>query len=180
AIGARPMRGGTRPDLGETAKGGPHEPSLSERQLAQVLTSLKSILARFPNSGVSVNRDGRGVVISLSAAKFFASGDATISPQQIPVLDAVVSTLDRYPNHFEIDGFTDSMPISNARFPDNWELSAGRAASVLRYTIVKTGIQPDRFTIAGYGPYRPIGDNGTETGRALNRRVEIVVREMDL
>ena len=120
--------------------------------------------------------DERGLVISLSAAKFFASGEAEIAPSQLPVLDAVIKTIAPLANQIEIDGFTDSMPIQSGAFRDNWELSSARAAVVLRHALSHSSVVPDRFAIAGYGPYRMVGDNSTEQGRALNRRVEIVVK----
>ena len=92
------------------------------------------------------------------------------------MLDAVIKTIAPLGNPLEIDGFTDSVPIQSGAFRDNWELSAARAAVVLRYALAHSSINPDRFAIAGYGPYRTIGDNSTEEGRALNRRVEIVVK----
>ena len=70
------------------------------------------------------------------------------------------------------------MPIVNGRFRDNWDLSAARASSVLRYILAHCSITPDHFAIAGYGPYHFVGDNSTDDGRALNRRVEIIVRSV--
>jgi len=68
------------------------------------------------------------------------------------------------------------VPIVNGRFRDNWDLSAARASSVLRYVLANSSITPDHLAIAGYGPYHFVGDNATEDGRARNRRVEIIVR----
>ncbi|HEY6394921.1 MAG TPA: OmpA family protein [Candidatus Binataceae bacterium] len=178
AVGARPMPGGTRPDLGESARSGAQHESVAARQLSEVQSLVGAVIAKFPNSGMSVTRDARGVVISLSAAKFFQSGEAEISPEQLGALVALIGTLQGLPNRLEIDGFTDSVPVANQRFHDNWELSAARSASVLRYMVAHSSIEPARLTIAGYGPYMPIGDNNTEEGRALNRRVEIVIREV--
>lgn len=176
AMGARPSRGGIRPELGESSRVGSESGPASRRQLNQAMEQLESTVEKFPNSGIGIKRDSRGIVISLSAAKFFASGEAEIASAQLSALDAVMETLRRLPNHIEIDGFTDSMPIANARFHDNWELSAARSASVLRYLLADSGLNPDQLTIAGYGPYRSIADNSSEEGRALNRRVEIVIR----
>jgi chemotaxis protein MotB len=172
AVGVHPERGGMRPDLGDSG----HSTIDEIEHLEAVQEQVTIALQNYPNSGVSMKIDDRGLVISLSAAKFFASGAADIAPSQLPVLDAVIKTIEPLENPLEIDGFTDSVPIESGTFRDNWELSAGRAAVVLRYALAHSSMKPDRFAIAGYGPYRTIGDNSTEEGRALNRRVEVVVK----
>ena len=114
--------------------------------------------------------DSRGLVISLSAAKFFPSGEDQITPSQLPVLDAVVKTMASLPNPFRSMAITDSVPIVTARFHDNWDLSAARASSVLRYTpralLDYSGPVCDR----GLWSLSPVGDNSTEDGRARNRQ----------
>jgi chemotaxis protein MotB len=175
-LGVRPHLGGVRPDLGESGRKPNADQLVAMPELEVVMRRVQKAIARFPNSGVGVTIDERGLVVSLAAAKFFDSGDAEISRHQLPVLAEVIRTVDRLPNQMEIDGFTDFVPIHNDRFRDNWELSAARAGSVLRYVLAHSSIQPDHLAIAGYGPYRPVADNNTEQGRALNRRVEIVVK----
>jgi len=177
AVGLRPNYGfgGTRPGLAES----PALKAVAPPQLTAIKSSVEDAVSKYPNSGLTMNIDARGLVISLSAAKFFASGEDEITPSQLPVMDAVIKTMVPLPNHFEIDGFTDSVPITNGRFRDNWDLSAARASSVLRYTLSHSSISPDRMAIAGYGPYHFVGDNSREDGRALNRRVEIIVKPLD-
>jgi chemotaxis protein MotB len=177
-VGVRPHRGGIRPELGESGRGADIGGGIMDRQLDQTLQTLKRTLQNFQNPGVTLKMTSRGLVISLSAARFFASGDANVTPSQLPVLNAVVDALGKLPNHMEVDGFTDSMPIHNSHFTDNWELSAARAATVLRYLLAYTAINPEHLTLAGYGPYGAVADNSTEIGRALNRRVEIIVRPL--
>ena len=180
AVGARPHMGGMRPGLGDTAVSGPDLMAIGQKhQLLTVGKSIQRSLAKFPNSGIDVHTESRGMVVSLSAAKFFDSGAADINPSQFPVLNALVKTIGTLPNQMEIDGFTDSIPISTERFHDNWELSAARAASVLRYLVANSNLSEDRLDVAGYGPYRSVGDNSTEEGRARNRRVEIVIKPME-
>ncbi|MBV8361320.1 MAG: OmpA family protein [Deltaproteobacteria bacterium] len=177
-VGVRPHRGGIRPELGESGRGVDIGGGMINRELDQTLQALKRILQNYQNSGVSLKMDNRGLVISLSAARFFASGDANVTPSQFPVLAAVVNTLSELHNRMEIDGFTDPVPIHNSHFNDNWELSTARAATVLRYMLAHTAIDPEHLTLAGYGPYNAVADNSTEAGRALNRRVEIIVRPL--
>jgi chemotaxis protein MotB len=172
AVGVHPERGGMRPDLGDSG-----QMTIDEiERLEAVQEQMEVALQKYPNSGVTMKIDDRGLVISLSAAKFFASGEAQIAPSQLPVLDVVIKTIAPLANQLEIDGFTDSVPIQGGAFRDNWELSAARAAEVLRYALSHSTMNPNHFAIAGYGPYRTVGDNSTEEGRALNRRVEIVVK----
>jgi chemotaxis protein MotB len=173
AVGLRPTygSGGTRPGLGQS----PAKLAASP-QLTAIKAKVEAAVQQYANSGLSVTIDSRGLVISLSAAKFFASGEEEITPSQLPVLDAVVKTMAALTTSFQIDGYTDSVPIVNGRFRDNWDLSAARASSVLRYTLSHSSISPDHLAIAGYGPYHFVGDNSTEEGRALNRRVEIIVK----
>jgi chemotaxis protein MotB len=177
-VGVRPHRGGIRPEVGESGRGADIGGGLINRQLDQTLQTLKRTLQNFQNSGVTLKMDSRGLVISLSAARFFASGNANVTPSQLPVLDAVVGALSELSNHMEVDGFTDPVPIHNSHFTDNWELSTARAATVLRYLLTHTVIDPEHLTLAGNGPYGAVADNSTETGRALNRRVEIIVRPL--
>jgi chemotaxis protein MotB len=176
AVGSRPDYGygGTRPGLAQS-----QARLVTSPELAAIKAKVAAAVKQYPNSGLSMTIDSRGLVISLSAAKFFASGEDEITPTQLPVLEAVVQTIAALPNSFQIDGFTDSVPIVNARFRDNWDLSAARAASVLRYTLSHCAMSPDHLAIAGYGPYHSAGDNSTEEGRALNRRVEVIVKPQE-
>ena len=172
AVGVHPERGGLRPDLGDSG----HSTIDEIEHLEAVQEQMVIALQNYPNSGITMKIDERGLVLSLSAAKFFASGAAEIAPSQLPVLDAVIKTILPLDNLLEIDGFTDSIPMQSGAYRDNWELSAARAAVVLRYALAHSSMPPERFAIAGYGPNRAVGDNSTEEGRALNRRVEIVVK----
>ena len=73
-----------------------------------------------------------------------------------------------------IVGHTDSDPIKKSKWQDNWQLSAERALSVLRY-MNKKGIKGDRIMAVAAGEGRPVSSNSTSSGKARNRRVEIVV-----
>jgi len=74
-----------------------------------------------------------------------------------------------------IEGHTDNLPIRTAQYPSNWELSAARAARVLRYLVQKGGISPHRLTAVGYADTRPLVPNTTPANRAQNRRVDIAI-----
>lgn len=121
-----------------------------------------------------VTRDG--LVIRLLTDKLlFASGSATVQPGGRGLLEKVGSLL-RAENQHEIRvrGFTDPVPIHTAAFPSNWELSAGRAASVVR-TFAQSGVAPERMEAAGRAALDPLSSNATAFGRARNRRVEVLL-----
>jgi chemotaxis protein MotB len=116
----------------------------------------------------------RGFIVSLSEAGFFAPGEAVISAEAETVISALAETLRASSAQIRVEGHTDSMPISNARYPSNWELSTARASSVL-IRLTERGITPERLSAAGYGGFQPVADNSSPEGRALNRRVDVVI-----
>lgn len=119
--------------------------------------------------------EGRGLVLSLlNDGVLFRPGEATLQPEGMEVLRLVMANLKDIPNGISIEGHTDSRPISNTRYPSNWELSTSRATSVLRYMELE-GFDDTRLSASGYGDTRPIADNASVDGQALNRRVEIVI-----
>jgi len=108
----------------------------------------------------------------------FPVGVAEISDSALPTLRRVAEILKPFPNPIRIEGHTDDVPIKTSRFPSNWELSAGRAASVVRL-FENAGIDPIRLAAIGLGEHRPVGNNETVEGRNRNRRVVIVILAND-
>ncbi|MEP6850033.1 MAG: OmpA family protein [Acidobacteriota bacterium] len=120
-------------------------------------------------------RQGKdGLIVSLSEAGFFAPGEAAISLDAEIVIGSLADLLKSSGQQIRIEGHTDSTPISNVRYPSNWELSTARASTVLS-RLVDLGISPERLSAAGYGGFQPVADNSTIEGRAQNRRVDVVV-----
>jgi chemotaxis protein MotB len=74
-----------------------------------------------------------------------------------------------------VEGHTDNQPIKTATFPSNWDLSTGRANSLIRYFTEQHHLQSDRFSSTGFAGTRPIESNATVEGQASNRRVELIV-----
>lgn len=120
----------------------------------------------------------RGIVVSLTEAGFFAPADASIREDALAVLDELAQAVRESKAQVRVEGHTDSLPISTARYPSNWELSAARAATVLSH-LVDRGVPASRLSVAGFAGERPVGDNVTPEGRALNRRVDLVVLRID-
>ena len=124
--------------------------------------------------GITVKNEPRGVVVTFSDSLLFASGSAELKPEIYSVLEKLSKLLSTVPGKVAIEGHTDNVPISSSKYSSNWELSTARAASMLHFFIEK-GIDPAKYSIAGYAEFRPLESNATEEGRQKNRRVEIVI-----
>jgi chemotaxis protein MotB len=124
---------------------------------------------------VDVRVEERGVIIGLNSAIFFSKGDDAIDPRVTPILAKVAAILNRLPNALRLEGHTDSLPIDNARFHNNWELSAARSIAVLRLLNERYGVARERMAIVGYADTVALDSNQTEQGRSRNRRVDIVI-----
>ena len=133
---------------------------------------------------VEVDLLKRGINIRLASSDLFRSGDAKLSRSGQKTVDEItVSLLDivgAYHLTCDIEGHTDDIPIRSYKFPSNWELSASRAANVLRQ-MIESGIPQDQSRAIGFADIRPLIEPRDSTGslvpgaRAANRRVEIVI-----
>lgn len=126
-------------------------------------------------SSLRVYKSTRGLVISLKGSSFFNSGSAKILKKYHPILKYIASELLKVRNNIAIEGYTDSTPIRTPKYPNNWMLSTARAVNVLSFFIKSVNFPPARLSASGYGKYKPVASNKTAYGRALNRRVNIVV-----
>jgi chemotaxis protein MotB len=105
----------------------------------------------------------------------FDSGSAELKPGGAAVLEKVARQLARIADHsIRVEGHTDDVPIRTERFQSNWELAVARAAGVVR-ALERAGVEPERLSAQGFGPYKPIESNAEPAGRARNRRIEIVL-----
>ncbi|HUA07841.1 MAG TPA: flagellar motor protein MotB [Candidatus Acidoferrales bacterium] len=124
---------------------------------------------------VQVHEESRGLVITLLSDKsFYDSGSAEIRPGTLKILDSIAPLLKRNNNQIAVEGFTDNVPISNALYKSNWELSTARAANVTEY-LQDDGIAGSRLSATGYSEYRPRNGNVTPDQQQQNRRVDIVL-----
>jgi chemotaxis protein MotB len=124
---------------------------------------------------VGLHRETEGLVISMREFGFFDSGSGTLKASALPTLDRIASLLAVRTYELRIEGHTDNVPIHTPQFSSNWQLSTARATDLVRLLIERYRFAPDRFAAAGYAEYHPIASNATEQGRALNRRVDLVV-----
>ncbi len=147
-----------------------------ERQLQEQLKRiLKEKGLKVKGAEIKFYVNERGVVIDIHPAELlFDTGKADLKPELLPILEEIAKVLKDLPNPIAIEGHTDPRPINTVKFPSNWELSAARAAAVLRFFEEK-GVPRWRMRIAGYADTRPIASNDTTEGMARNRRVQIVI-----
>lgn len=124
---------------------------------------------------VTVTPTREGVVVSLKEIGFFDSGSATIRPDALPTIGHFVQVIRTFPVRIRIEGHTDNVPIHTARFDSNWELSTARATEMIKLFIAQYDVAPERLSASGYGEYFPVASNDTASGRAENRRVDLVV-----
>ncbi len=116
------------------------------------------------------------VQLTLKGALLFDSGSTLLKDEAKPVLDQVGAILERYAEGtIEIEGHTDNVPMSGAKYSNNNELSSGRALSVFDYLLSVTNLDPAKVKHSGRGEYVPVADNSTAEGRTRNRRVEIKI-----
>ncbi len=119
-------------------------------------------------------KDGK-IILQVRGTILFTSGSAEFNEPAIPILNEIVNIIQSYPEYnVNIKGHTDDVPIETPEFPSNWELSAIRATTVLKY-LINGGINPHRLTATGYGELLPLVPNDSPEHRAANRRVEFVL-----
>jgi outer membrane protein OmpA-like peptidoglycan-associated protein len=140
--------------------------SLAATELAAEVKRLETELA-----DVRAKQTERGWILTLKNELLFDSGGATLKPGAQRALDNLAQFLRKHPERdIAIEGFTDSLgsPDSNQRLSE-------RRAQAVKDGLIGRGIESRRIDARGYGPSFPVASNATETGRQLNRRVEIVI-----
>jgi len=129
------------------------------------------------SGALSVNYDKNKVVIRFSEEAAFRSGEAAIKPEMIPIIERVVGVLAGCTGDVLVSGYTDDRPISSSRYRSNWDLSAARAVSVVHELVMTRQVPAERVVAAGRAETNPLAPNDTAENRALNRRVEIAIRD---
>ncbi|RLB11554.1 MAG: hypothetical protein DRG27_00945 [Deltaproteobacteria bacterium] len=116
----------------------------------------------------------RGLVLSITGDILFQRGSTKLNPKVIPLLHKAAKMIRACENRIRIEGHSDSSPVKGISFSSNFEVSAARAISVLRYFTEVERIAENRFYAVGCGQYRPLFPNDTPEHMAKNRRVWIV------
>lgn len=123
------------------------------------------------------------LTVNLVEKILFASGSADLSAAGEKVIRQVGEVLQQVDDkNIRVEGHSDNLQIRAAlqqKYPSNWELSAARAANVVRFLERNVGIAGEKLELTAYGPFRPLADNTSAEGRAQNRRIQIVLVPID-
>ncbi|MDI6710284.1 MAG: flagellar motor protein MotB [Thermoanaerobacterales bacterium] len=165
------------PGVGVT---GQDSPSIQNKQEGLMLEKIQSQLEQLIKeqglqARLSVRSEERGIVLSIQDTALFPLASAELTPQAKEIVHKVGLILLQTSNYIRIEGHTDNLPIHNARFPSNWELSVARSCSVVQELIRDLHFPPERLSATGYGEYRPVATNDTPEGRQQNRRVDFII-----
>jgi chemotaxis protein MotB len=123
---------------------------------------------------VKVERKQDWIEISLDDSMVFVSGGVEPIDAAFPIIERIADIMKKHANAMLVEGHTDNVPINSSAFPSNWELSAARAASVVRYLALE-GVSASRLGAMGYGEFNPIATNDSADGRRKNRRVVLLI-----
>lgn len=145
---------------------------------ADVFKEIHDLISRrkLENKVEAEMRQGK-IVLRIDGKILFNSGSAHLLSGATYILGDVIRILKENSQYdVDIQGHTDNFPIHTPEFASNWELSAIRATTVLRY-LIEEGISAERLTATGFADRRPLTSNDTLEGRRKNRRVEFVLKE---
>lgn len=139
---------------------------------------LRQILKADIDEGkIDIESNKRLITIRIRERGSFTSGSAVLNSEFVPVMGELRDALRDIKGRISVEGHTDDVPIRGARFKSNWELSASRALSVT-HELVKDGVlDQERFMVVGLASTKPFEPNTSAQNRALNRRVEIIIRQ---
>lgn len=139
----------------------------------------KKMQEEIKKGDIRLSQSGGRIKVDLVDKILFPQGDSDLSTGGGEVLSRVGEILANVKDKkIQVSGHTDDVPISDKlkdKYPTNWDLAAARAINVVRYLQEKAKVPGQNLVVAAYGPYEPISSNKTASGRARNRRIEIVL-----
>ena len=164
------------PKSGENAGGSSLEEKEKLQNASRATEELTTALKQQIDQGlVAVEQREDSVFITVGSGGAFPSGTAELTDEARRIIDRISLAAMSPQGTIKVTGHTDDVPISNGQFRDNWDLAAGRAASVVQ-AIEQTGlIDGDRLSAISKGEMSPVADNATAAGREQNRRIEIEI-----
>ena len=148
-----------------------------EQQMDQLKQNLQKALVDFEGKGLEVEQRNGNVYVSMENKLLFGSGSWNVGSQGKKAIQELSKVLASNPDiNVLIEGHTDNVPYKgNEMIEDNWDLSTKRATEVLKLILSSSSIDAQRLTAAGRGKFMPVASNETGTGRAKNRRIEVVL-----
>ncbi len=152
---------------------------VAEKESEASFENLGSQVKEIINEGnmqdvVEVEINEKGIVLNIVGGALFKPGSARVSKGIKPLILEVGLMVKKLPYKIIVEGHTDASKPGRGPYPSNWELSAARAAAVVRVMSKEAGVDPARFSAIGYAQYRPLYAQ-TKENRAKNRRVEIII-----
>jgi chemotaxis protein MotB len=159
-------------DAGEATA---EEAAAAEALIAELGAKIEEELRELLDADlVKLRRDRYWIEIEINTSVLFPTASAELSADALHIMERLGRVLAATETRIQVEGHTDSVPIRTPVFPSNWELSAARAATVVRMFSI-AGVDPARMAAVGFGEFHPVADNTTEEGRSSNRRVVVVV-----
>ena len=141
-----------------------------------LVMNLKGAIGNLSDEDINIKVDKGVVYIDISDKMLFKTGKYEVTDRAKEVLGKVAMVIKNQPDmEFMVEGHTDNVPYHGGVLVDNWDLSVKRATAVVRILQKQYGIEPSKMAAAGRGEYKPITDNTTAEGRAINRRTRIVI-----
>lgn len=171
----KPIPVGQEPVRGTEAGAGGQEGEIEKEPLVRIADEVRDQFSSLLGDGqLQVRANEMWLELELSSSLLFPVADAVPRQEGFDIVEKIAKILAPYDNPIQVEGFTDNLPIRTALYPTNWELSAARAASIVRM-MVMDGVAPERLAAVGYGEYQPVASNETAEGRAKNRRVVLII-----
>ncbi|GHD56067.1 flagellar motor protein MotD [Jeongeupia chitinilytica] len=164
---------GAKPKVSPSAPPRAPELEAQAKKMRGMAGDIRGALGPLIEQGkVRVTQSKRGIAVEISDSVLFDLGRAELQAASVTMLKTVAELVRDNDNLIQVEGHTDNQPIRSTQYPSNWELSAARAASVVRL-FAENGIVPKRMVAIGYAEFRPVEQNETVEGRARNRRVTL-------
>jgi chemotaxis protein MotB len=148
----------------------------ADAQLAQLRELVADLQPLIDRKVLEVEFVEGRVTIGMASDVLFPSGSAELSAEGRARLVELTRALKRRAaqHDFQVEGHTDDDPIATAQFPDNWHLGAARGIAVAQF-MISQGFPEEHLSAATYADTKPVESNGSASGRALNRRIEVVL-----
>ena len=146
-----------------------------EAQMQQLKNAISNALHSFEGKGLTVeHRDGK-IYVSMENKLLFSSGSWAVGAEGRSAVEQLAAVLKQNTDiNVLIEGHTDNVPYTGAALLDNWDLSVKRATAIVRI-LHDNGVRPTQITAAGRSEFMPVASNETTTGKAKNRRIEIIL-----